>query len=253
MQEIWKDIKGFEGYFQVSNFGRIKSLERKKEYSNRKTEEIIKEKFLSICDNGNGYKVVYLKMNGKKKSKYVHRLVAEAFIENPNKLKEINHKDFNKNNNNVKNLEWVDRKANITHYRGSNRYDDCMNLRNKKLKVKSLNRLKKFEKEVCTLYLEGNTIYEINKLTGLGKSKIALIIDENKIRRNNKFKITAVKANEEYIFNDWDSVIDWIKNKCNSIATLDNIKKEIRRSNKYKVKRYGCYWCINKSFEYLNK
>ena len=250
MQEMWKDIQGFEGYFQVSNFGRVKSLQRKKEYSNRKTEEIIKEKLLSICDNGRGYKVVYLKVNGKKKPKYVHRLVAEAFIENPNNFKEINHKDFDKSNNIITNLEWVNRKANLTHFKESDRYSVSMNLRNEKLKTKSYKRLETFEKEVCKLYLEGNTMCQINNLTGLGKSKIALIIDKNKIRLSNKFRITAFKENEEYTFEDWGSTINWIKNRGKCIAKPQNIMKEIRRSKNHKIKRYGYYWTINKEKQY---
>ena len=104
MQEIWKDIKGYEGFYQISNLGRVKSLHYKNVYSN-------KEKVLRERDNQDGYVSVVLK--GKKH--YIHRLVAGAFVENPNQFKEVNHIDGNKRNNNAINLEWCTRSQNIIH------------------------------------------------------------------------------------------------------------------------------------------
>ena len=104
--EIWKDIKGYEGLYQVSNMGRIKSL------GNNKTR---KEKILSLKPSNNGYIKVYLCKNGKQKPFSVHRLVAQAFLPNPDNLPEVNHIDENKENNHVKNLEWCDRKYNMTY------------------------------------------------------------------------------------------------------------------------------------------
>ena len=103
--EIWKDIEGFEGY-QISNYGRVKSL------GNDKTR---KEKILKGSKNGGGYLYVHLWKDGKRTMKKVHRLVAEAFIENPQNLPEVNHKDECKTNNNVLNLEFCDRKYNINY------------------------------------------------------------------------------------------------------------------------------------------
>ena len=115
--EIWKPINGYEGIYEVSNTGRIKSLER--EYSNsgsysgkiKRKESIIKQNI-----NRLGYHVVTLSKNGVRKFHIVHRLVAFAFLENPNSFKEVNHKDLNKSNNNVDNLEWCDRTYNINHF-----------------------------------------------------------------------------------------------------------------------------------------
>lgn len=110
--EEWKDIKGYEGLYQVSNWGRVKSLERWVDFgttTKRKIEEIL----LKASDNGNGYKCVKLGRNGGKK--FVHRLVAEAFIDNPNNYPCINHKDENKTNNNVDNLEWCSYSYNINY------------------------------------------------------------------------------------------------------------------------------------------
>lgn len=108
MEEIWKDIKGYEGYYQVSNLGNVKSLKRTIiRKRNDKTHQFpIKERMLKF-DYSDGYKVVKLCKQGEKAYK-VHRLVAEAFIPNPNNLPIINHKDETRTNNCVDNLEWCD-------------------------------------------------------------------------------------------------------------------------------------------------
>lgn len=95
--EIWKDIKGFEGLYQVSNLGNVRSLK----YRNQK---LVKN--LTPQTNNHGYKVVGLGENGKTKFALVHRLVATAFIDNPNNYPVVNHKDENPLNNRVDNLEW---------------------------------------------------------------------------------------------------------------------------------------------------
>ena len=111
MNEIWKDIKGYEGKYQVSNLGRVKSLQR---WSGTKYYD--REKILSSCINKhNGYAYVYLMKNNKAKNVRVHRLVAEAFIDNPNNFPEVNHIDCNRANNNVNNLEWCTRSYNIKY------------------------------------------------------------------------------------------------------------------------------------------
>ena len=93
MKEIWKDIIGYENLYQVSNFGRIKSLARK-------AEKILKAKI------DKDYYRIGLFKNKKQKFYAIHRLVAQAFISNPNNYSCVNHKDENKLNNFVDNLEW---------------------------------------------------------------------------------------------------------------------------------------------------
>ena len=113
--EVWKDIVGYEGLYQVSNLGRVKSLKRKV-YAGRNRMRWQYERILSNNKtNGNGYIVVSLNKESKSKNKYVHRLVAEAFLENPNNYKYINHKDQNTFNNNANNLEFCTAQYNSTY------------------------------------------------------------------------------------------------------------------------------------------
>lgn len=116
LTEVWRDVKGFEGLYQVSNLGRIKSLVG----WNGKTH-IKREKIMSQADQSDpkhnycGRKVVRLKKNGKGYMKKVHRVIAEAFIENPNGYDVVNHVDSNPANNDISNLEWCTPKMNSIH------------------------------------------------------------------------------------------------------------------------------------------
>lgn len=112
--EIWKDIKGYEGLYQISNLGNIKSL-RKWNGARGKHYYEPCERILTPTDNGYGYSIIGLQKNCIRKNHYVHRLVAEAFIPNPNNYPQINHKDYNRKNNNVDNLEWCTSKQNTQY------------------------------------------------------------------------------------------------------------------------------------------
>lgn len=112
--EVWKDIKDFEGRYQVSNLGRVKSLER--DVNNHTGVVHLPEKVLKLRLNHKGYLTFdVLKLDGTKKGMSVHRQVALAFIPNPEGKKQVNHIDGNKLNNSVENLEWVTCKENIDH------------------------------------------------------------------------------------------------------------------------------------------
>lgn len=113
--EIWKDIIGYEGIYQVSNLGNVRSLDRRAVNHKSGTTRIVRGAVMNPWDNGNGYLVITLQDKRKRKNCYVHRLVAEAFIENPKSKKYINHVDYNTRNNCVYNLEWCTQKENIKH------------------------------------------------------------------------------------------------------------------------------------------
>ena len=121
MQEEWKDIIGYEGYYQISNLGKIKSLERvvMSQYSDRKIKTVFKENIFKFRVNRKGYSVACLYANKKQKLIRVHRLVAIHFIDNPFNKPEVNHIDGNKTNNTTENLEWVNARENTCHFRKS--------------------------------------------------------------------------------------------------------------------------------------
>ena len=112
-EEIWKDVVGYEGNYLVSNLGRIKTVPHVVTYKGR--SYISKERIMSLQYDAYGYLQVRLSKDAVKKTQKVHRLVAIAFIPNPNNLPEINHKDEIKTNNKVDNLEWCDRKYNMQY------------------------------------------------------------------------------------------------------------------------------------------
>lgn len=111
MKEIWKDIAGYEGKYQVSNRGRVRSLE----YHNMRGIKRIGFLRPTVVGRGIGYLRVALSRKHKLTSFMIHRLVALAFIENPHNLPQVNHKDGNKHNNNVDNLEWCTNSYNQLH------------------------------------------------------------------------------------------------------------------------------------------
>lgn len=112
--EIWKNVVAYDGLYEVSNFGRVRSLDRYVRHSRSKNNDLVlkKGKILNEKDNGHGYKSVHLTVNRQTEDKYIHRLVAQAFLDNPNNCPEVNHKDENKSNNCLDNLEWCTSKYN---------------------------------------------------------------------------------------------------------------------------------------------
>ena len=121
MQEIWKDIAGYDGIYQVSNMGRVKSVDRTYWHGNRMYHQ--HEKILRLNKDSGGYSTVMLyDKYHKAKRILVHILVARAFILNVNDLPEINHIDEDKSNNQVSNLEWCSRLYNVNYGTGRERH-----------------------------------------------------------------------------------------------------------------------------------
>ncbi len=160
MKEIWKDICNCKGY-QVSNYGRVKSLPKK-----TKNQYSYKEIILKQSSDKNGYKVVGI----NNKTKKVHRLVAEAFIPNPKNLPQVNHISGIKEDNNISNLEWCTCKQNINHAFKNElikpkKGKECWNAKN--IILKKDNKILKFDTEKeASEYLE------------VGKSAISNVLNK---------------------------------------------------------------------------
>lgn len=158
MIENWKAIAGYEGLYEVSNKGRVKSL------GNNKTR---KEKILKQARNCCGYLFVGLSKDGKVKHTFVHRLVAEAFIPNPNNLETINHKDEVKTNNAASNLEWMSQKDNINY-----------GTRNKRVSEANINhpslskQVQMFDKQTGELLATFSSTMEASRVIGIYHSSI---------------------------------------------------------------------------------
>lgn len=152
MNEIWKDIKGYEGLYQVSNLGRIKSFPRN---GTRSKEAAI----LRGHDTPKGYMQICLTKDRVRKTIKIHRLVAEAFLPNPTNLPQINHKDENKQNNRVDNLEWCDC-----------RYNNCYNGRMEKIAKKNGRRVRCLETD--TVY---DSVAKAAEATGISHSNIVYV------------------------------------------------------------------------------
>ena len=162
MKEIWKDIKGYEGYYQVSNFGQVRSVDREivNEGNRGKSKTShYKGRILSAGERNKGYLMVVLTKNSKMKSFAVHRLVAQAFIPNPNNYPQVNHIDENKTNNRVDNLEWCTCKYNVNY--GS--WKEKQSKAHKGLYSKKVVQIDKQGNYITTF----NSITEAERITGI--------------------------------------------------------------------------------------
>ena len=171
---MWKDIKGYEGIYQISDTGQVRSLSRYVKCRNGVRE--VKSKILTPVNVGGGYKQVSLCQHSKCKRALLHRLIAEAFIPNPDNLPCINHKDGNPSNNAIDNLEWCTYGYNSNYYICKERQrlhmleryqndtkflDDC-----KKRLDKWHNRCKK---KVCQIDLNNNLVKIWDSTTATAK------------------------------------------------------------------------------------
>ena len=114
MEEEWRPIVGFEGEYEISSIGRVRSLDREIIFNDRR-KRLFRGKVIAVNINPNGYKAVGLSRHHKNINKYIHKLVAESFIDNPNNYNVVNHIDGNKLNNCYTNLEWTTFSNNSLH------------------------------------------------------------------------------------------------------------------------------------------
>lgn len=114
VQEIFNPIKGFEGLYEISQLGRVKSVARISPHGSG-NDLTIKERILKQGNGTNGYRYVVCRKEGKSHTLYIHRLVAIHFVDNPNNYPQVNHEDGNKSNNTALNLEWCTQSQNMRH------------------------------------------------------------------------------------------------------------------------------------------
>lgn len=169
MQEIWKDIKGYEGYYQVSNLGRVKSLERSIQKSDGKLQRV-KQKILKQRVTTAGYNQVPLYKDGKSNAFYVHRLVATYFCEKNNNGRYVNHIDNNPLNNTFCNLEWCKHMENIQHMVSQNRHPHGISHGMSKFTEEDIVKIRSIHKN------GDSTLQQIGELYGVGRDHIWQIV-----------------------------------------------------------------------------
>lgn len=174
--EEWKPIVGYEGY-AVSNLGNVKSVERTCKRRNDGSMRRVKEKIKKPTKLKNGYYSVQLYNDGARKIQYIHRLVAEAFIPNPDNLPWINHKDEDKTNNNVSNLEWCTQKYNTNYGTGIEKrvaHTDFKTLAEKQKNRPDLSKtVYQYEKDGKTLVNKWTSTMEAQRQTGFSRKRIS--------------------------------------------------------------------------------
>ena len=170
MKEVWKNIKGYEGYYEVSNWGRVRNVARMNKVCmgiHKKTGKIMKQ-FLHHL----GYKCIGLRGGRKKRRYLVHRLVGEAFLKKRLQGEEINHKNGKKADNHIENLEWTTRRENIKHAFRLGLQIPCRGELSGRSKL-----TEKQVRNIRKMYSKGKTSYrKLSKAFGVGYSTIAHII-----------------------------------------------------------------------------
>jgi len=182
-QEIWKQIKNYEGLYEVSSLGRVKSMVKVKS-GKRPSRGFYcgKERIMNPGDNGKGYLFVNLSKNKKSNRYYVHRLVAENFIKNDERKRCVNHKDCDKSNNKLSNLEWVTEYENSIHSYNAGRLSHLAEARKKidfTNKIIFGGKLKNADiMEIFKLREKNKTHKEIATLFNVSRSAIGYVLNK---------------------------------------------------------------------------
>lgn len=150
--EIWKDINGYVGFYQVSNYGNVRALERIDCKNHRRPAHLCR-----LIKNDDGYYKIGLSKDGIEKRFFVHRLVAIHFIENPLGYECVNHIDENKTNNNAKNLEWCSREYNNNYGTRNKRISQIQGIRTAMIDIKTREVIKVFDSaNIAAQYVNGD-------------------------------------------------------------------------------------------------
>jgi|LGOV01.1.fsa_nt_gb DNA-binding CsgD family transcriptional regulator len=173
MIEEWRDVKDFEGNYKVSNNGKIKSLDR---YVNHKSgKQFKKGKILKYRDNGRGYSAI----NIKGKTYYIHILVAQAFIPNPENKPQVNHIDSKRGNNIVENLEWCTIKENMEHAKLYGNVNSITSIDGNKIIKDYKNKL---------------SLRKIGSKYGYGSNTVKMYLKNNKIKLRENTELHSIKC-----------------------------------------------------------
>ena len=199
-KEIWKEISGFEGFYEVSTHGRVRSIDRTitdsngKKFNKKGMVLVLTSNKGKDDDDDKGYLYIYLHKDGKRKRYYVHRLVAETFIPNPENKPEVDHINTNRHDNRACNLRWTTKSENMNN-----------EITKQRSTVTSINNLKK--------------AHEMNKQTGYAAQKETARTILRKINKANEYKQSKENINiaREYVKK---------KVRCKETGTIYNSIKE---------------------------
>lgn len=173
---MFTNIEGFEGLYMINKEGVVLSCSR------LCGTVFKKDRILKPLKKSNGYLQVRLHKNGREKKYYLHRLVAQTFIPNPDNLPQVNHKDYDKTNNCVSNLEWCDNSYNVKYSGIPNKLQDILGV---KIIIKDL---------VLNTSKSYNSIKEASKDTKLCRQTIAASLKKNKLVKNGRYKVLYFKC-----------------------------------------------------------
>lgn len=214
--EVWRDVEGYEGHYQVSNRGRIKSLIGWNGHEYVKREKILAGWIQASGKSGYKRRVIKLAVKGIGKQYKVHQLVARAFIDNPDCYNLINHIDGNPLNNHIDNLEWCTQKENVNHA-----------IKTGLVKVPAYEN----EEEIVRLYKEGKSVRAICKIYKSNNKTV------NKVLRNNGLKIRNTGYYQDKYGIDRDKLVEEFEKRSKNV----DIAKKFG-TNRHLIGAYKYNW-----------